>query len=88
MLALMIGELNFLTNRKNENIKKLGSTHCFVGVCGGEDTLDHVSQCFGYKSTLKEDGSERSQVDYLVELNEERLKKYKRPLIYYEKVRI
>ena len=88
MLALMIGELNFLTNRKNENIKKLGSTHCFVGVCGGEDTLDHVSQCFGYKSTLREDGSERSQVDYLIELNEERMKKYKRPLIYYEKVSI
>ena len=88
MLSLMIGELNFLTNRKQESIKKLGSTRCFVGVCGGEDTLDHVSQCFGYQATPSGDGSERSQVEYLLALNEERTKKYKRPLIFYDKVYI
>ena len=83
MLALMIGELNFLTNRRQENLKNLGSTHCFVGVCGGEDSLDHVSQCFGYDSTPSGDGSERGQVAYLVALNRERMRKYSRPLIFY-----
>ena len=86
MLALRIGELDFLTNRRRENISKWGSTHCFVQVCGGEDSLEHVSQCFGYESTFnKKDSSEQAQAEYLVALNRERLKKYKRPLIYHRK---
>ena len=86
MLALRIGELDFLTNRRRENISKWGSTHCFVQVCGGEDSLEHVSQCFGYESTFnKKDSSEQAQAEYLVALNRERLKKYRRPLIYHRK---
>ena len=85
MLALMIGELNFLTNRRAENIKKLGSTHCYIGVCGGEDSLEHVSQCFGYSAVPSGDGSERSQVEYLVELNKERMKRFGTALIYYDR---
>ena len=82
MLALMIGELNFLTNRREENIKKLGSTRCYVGVCGGEDELEHVSQCFGYSSTPSGDHSELGQAQYLVELNAERIKNFGTSLIY------
>ena len=85
MLALMIGELNFLTNRRSENVKKLGSTHCYVGTCGGDDSLDHVSQCFGYSAVPSLDGSKRSQVEYLVELNRERMKRFGTALIYYDK---
>ena len=50
MLALQIGELNFLTNRRRESLKEKGSTACYTQVCGGEDSLDHVSVCFGYDS--------------------------------------
>ena len=85
MLALMIGELNFLTNRRSENMKKLGSTHCYVGVCGGEDSLEHVSQCFGYSAVPSGDGSEKAQAEYLVELNRERMKKFKTSLIYFDR---
>ena len=33
-----------------------------VGVCGGEDDLKHISQCFGYSSTPSGDHSELGQV--------------------------
>ena len=85
MLAMMIGELNFLTNRKAENMKKRGSTHCYIEVCGGEDSLEHVSQCFGYSTVPSGDGSEKAQAEYLVDLNKERMKKFKTALIYYDK---
>ena len=82
MLALMVGELNFLTNRSKEYLRSLGSTECLVRVCGGEDTLDHVSQCFGYNTRYTGDGSEKSQAEFLVELHKERVKKFKFPLIH------
>ena len=82
MLALMVGELNFLTNRSKEYLRSLGSTECLVRVCGGEDTLDHVSQCFGYTTRYTGDGSEKSQAEFLVELHKERVKKFMFPLIH------
>ena len=84
MLAFMIGELNFLENRKREYTKKLGSTECLVRVCGGEDNIEHVSQCFGYSARPTGDGSEQSQADYLLALHKERTQKYKFPLIHFK----
>ena len=55
-----------------------------VRVCGGEDTLEHVSQCFGYSARPKGDGSEKSQAEYLIELNKERIKKFNLPLIHFK----
>ena len=81
MLALMIGELNLLTNRSKEYLKTHGSTDCLIKVCGGQDDLDHVSQCFGYTARPGYDGSEKSQAEYLVELHKERTKKFKLPLV-------
>ena len=82
MLALQIGELNFLRNRRKESVKEMGSTMCFVKVCGGEDSLEHVGQCFGYKARPPPAGaSERMVADYLVELNKERNKKFQHPLV-------
>ena len=75
MMALMIGELNFLTNRKGESMKKWGSTHCYTKVCGGEDSLEHVSQCFGYQTTPSGVPTEEAQAEYLVALNKERMEK-------------
>ena len=82
MLALQIGELNFLTNRKKENIRTLGSTMCFVKVCGGEDDLDHMSQCFGYSTRPPAQGASEGEIaNYLVELSKERNRKFKIPLL-------
>ena len=82
MLALQIGEMNFLANKKHEAMKERGSTDCYIGVCGGQDTLDHVSQCFGYSTKApKEGSSEQEIVDYLVELSKERNKRFNAPLI-------
>ena len=82
MLALQIGELNFLTNRRKENEKDLGATMCYVKVCGGEDSLDHVSQCYGYETRPPGAGAgEKEIAEYLVELNKERNKKFQAPLV-------
>ena len=82
MLALQIGELNFLTNRRKENEKDLGATMCYVKVCGGEDSLDHVSQCYGYETRPPGAGAgEKEIAEYLVELNKERNKKFLAPLV-------
>ena len=61
--------------RESKEIRLYTRKHCYVGVCGGEDSLEHVSQCFGYTTVPSGDGSERAQVEYLVELNKERLKR-------------
>ena len=81
MLAWRVGELNFLTNRRKESLKNLGSTECLVRVCGGEDTLEHVSECFGYQARLGGQ-SEADHASYLRELHKERTKKYNKPLIF------
>ena len=84
MLARNVGELNLLTNRKGEYLKKLGSTECLVRVCGGEDDLNHISECFGYSTKPEGDGGEKSQAEYLVRLNKERISKYRFPLIHFK----
>ena len=82
MLALQIGELNFLGNRKKMSIKEYGSTMCYVKVCGGNDNLKHVKECFGYDSKPPRAGaSEKEMANYLVELNKERNRKYQSPLV-------
>ena len=82
MLALQIGELNFLENRKKTSIKEHGSTMCYVKVCGGNDNLKHVKECFGYESKPPKAGaSEKEMANYLVELNKERNRKYQSPLV-------
>ena len=45
---------------------------CYVKVCCGEDSLNHVSQCFGYSVRPPPAGaSEKMVAEYLVELNKE-----------------
>ena len=48
ILAWRMGEVNLKMNRKRELVAKFGSTECWVQVCGGNDDLDHVIECFGY----------------------------------------
>ena len=48
VLAYHVGELNLLTNRPTESMKKLGSLECLTRVCGGLDELSHIQECFGY----------------------------------------
>ena len=54
-------------------MKELGSTTCYTKVCGGQDNLDHVSQCFGYTSKSQRAGASNQNIaNYLFELNKER----------------
>ena len=81
VLAYRVGELNLLTNRPKESISKYGSTECLVRVCGGEDTLNHISECFGYDAKPR-GSSEQDLASYLRDLNRERTQKYGKPLIF------
>ena len=86
VLTLNVGELNLLTYRKNESIKKYGTTGCLIQVCGGEDNLEHVSQCFGYQARPNQwDGSNKSTAEYLLELHKEQIKKFNMPLINFRR---
>ena len=38
---------------------------CYIKVCGGEDSLEHVSQCLRYQSAPSGVPTEQAQADYL-----------------------
>ena len=82
-LALLydVGELNFRRSRKYEAMKKYGSVKCLVPACGGEDSLSHVNTCFGYQTRLRDDAGPYEIIDYLVELEMERMSKFNRSLL-------
>ena len=80
-LLMEIGELNFRRNRKYEAMKKYGSVECLEPSCHEEDTLEHVNTCHGYSSRLKDDAGPYEIIEYLVSLDEERFRKYRRSLV-------
>ena len=76
-----VGELNFRKNRKYEALKKYGSTQCLEPACMEDDTLEHMNQCFGYQTKLKDDAGPYEIIEYLVELDQERMRKFRRSLL-------
>ena len=84
MLCHEVGELNFRRNRRQEALKKYGSVECLIPFCKEEDSLSHVQNCKGYSSKLKEGASPYEFIDYLVELEAERNKKFNRSLINFK----
>ena len=82
-LALLhdVGELNFRRNRKYEAMKKYGSVECLVPACGGEDSLEHVKQCFGYYTRWRDDAGPYDIIEYLVALEYERAGRFNRSLL-------
>ena len=88
-LAYKIGGLRFKYDCKGEFGRKYGDTDCFVEGCREPDTLDHVMYCRGYKSRYIGQGwqwedltSVKKVTKYLTELNSERTRRFKIPLIY------
>ena len=80
-LLMEIGELNFRRNRKYESMKKYGSVACLEPSCHEDDTLQHVNTCHGYSARLKDDAGPYEIIEYLVELENERFRKYRRSLL-------
>ena len=76
-----VGELNFRTNRRREAEKKFGGTQCLVGICGGDDSIEHVSVCFGYRTRSPPNMREEDLSSYLIELNRERIQRWEAPII-------
>ena len=84
MLCHEVGELNFRRNRKQEALTKYGSYECLIPFCKEDDSLSHVQVCKGYTSRLKEGAGPYEFIDYLVELEAERNKKFNRSLINFK----
>ena len=85
MLCFEVGDLNFRKNRKQESLKKYGSYECLVPFCREDDCFDHVRKCRGYTASLTKDDPEPMEIiEYLTELEEERVKRFKRSLINFK----
>ena len=84
MAAFKLGELELKTNRSGEASRTYGGTHCLVGVCGGQDDLDHIAECVGYNARPDGvwKGDPKSVVQYLMRLSAERTRRWGMPLLY------
>ena len=80
-LLMEVGELNFRSNRKYEAMKKYGSVNCLVPACLEPDSLSHVNTCHGYTSRLKDDAGPYQIIEYLLELETERCRKFNKSLL-------
>ena len=76
-----VGEVNFRTNRKREALTKFGGVHCLVGVCCGDDSLEHVQHCPGYRTRSPDNMRDEDLGKYLLELHRERIQRWNAPLI-------
>ena len=81
-LCYELGDLNFRASRKNEAMRKYGSIKCLVPHCQENDELSHVRVCDGYTAQMKDDDPDPfERIEYLAELEEERMKRFRRSLI-------
>ena len=77
-----VGEINFRTNRKRESIAKFGGVQCLVGTCCGDDNLEHITQCPGYRTKAPFNMREEDLSKYLLEIHRERIQRWEAPLIH------
>ena len=85
MLCFEVGDLNFRKNRKREALSRYGSFECLVPFCKEEDSFEHVKRCPGYTASLKSDDPEPHElIEYLTQLEEERVKRFKKSLINFK----
>ena len=85
MLCFEVGDLNFRKNRKREALSRYGSYECLVPFCKEEDSFDHVRVCPGYTASLKKESPEPFElIEYLTQLEEERVKRFKKSLINFK----
>ena len=55
-------------------------------MCGDEDSFEHVQVCPGYTSRLKDAPGPYDMIEYLVDLENERLGKFNRSLANHKKL--
>ena len=62
--------------------KHMGDDRCMVPTCRERDTLNHVMKCEYYDTKFTQiHGNVKDWAEYLVALNNERIKKFGQPLI-------
>ena len=84
LLAFRFGSLKFRSAWRVYNNKKGIGINCVHPICPGIDSLIHVQyECKFYKTTWKQEyfDSEESLADYLIKINNERIKLYRLPII-------
>ena len=81
MFYYYVGELNFRTNRSRESKIKYGGVQCLVGTCGGEDSLQHITVCHGYRTRPPPNMREEDLCQYLLEIHRERIQRWSAPLM-------
>ena len=85
MLCFEVGDLNFRKSRKREALSRYGSFECLVPFCKEEDSFEHVKMCPGYTASLTKSDPEPSEIiEYLTQLEEERVKRFKKSLINFK----
>ena len=87
-LCYQSGALNFKESRKSEYMKAHGSIDCLVRGCCQTDSLKHVGECYGYKTKPVKGGNHEQWYEYLLNLEEERVKLFgaKYSLLNFKKV--
>ena len=86
MLCYELGELNLRGNRKTEALKKIGSIKCLVNSCMENDTLEHIKECHGYNSKLKDGAGPYELIDFLTAIELERNRKFNRSLVNFKTI--
>ena len=83
LLAYKTGSLKFKTAWRIYNTKRGIGTHCLFNLCPNLDNLYHVQQCLFYEVKWKREylDSEEQLAEYLLQLNRERIKKFRMPII-------
>ena len=82
MFAYYTGELNLRVNRRREAEQKFGGVACLVGVCCGDDSLDHIKVCPGYQTKPREGRADLDEGKYLLDLHLERVRRWRSPLVW------
>ena len=87
-LCFQTGSLNVKVNRKREYMKAQGSLECLVRGCCQLDSIQHIKNCYGYKSRPNVSGTHEQWYEYLVSLENERVSLFgaKYSLINFKKV--
>ena len=76
-----VGELNLRTSRPREAERKFGGVQCLVGTCCGVDSVEHIAVCFGYDTKAPSNLREEDLSKYLLEIHQERMRRWDAPLI-------
>ena len=78
------GSLKFKTSWWIYNTKRGIGVHCLLNLCPYLDNILHVQQCLFFDVKWKQEylDSEEQLAEYLLQLNRERIRKFRMPIIW------